>query len=1094
MTQRNLLWLATNGGVFSLAANWSDVTAAPIFAAAPPGAGDTVTMAGSSAAAASAITGGGVAYLANFTGAASLSGGYHFQTLTLGAASMGGILTLGMTGSLTLASGLIASGSVIAAGGKINAMGVTLGAGQSGIGSASAELAAVSGGTIQLGSAVLAASGANLYTDGTGAIEIGTLGGAVAGSVTIDAGFSAAGEGQVAAFGSIVNNGTIAASGGTLEIGAVGGSGMLTIGANACLMLNGRTGGSQKIVFNGANANLAIAAEIDSPAGTVAGFAAGDAIDMLGSPITGAHYTAASASSGTLTLTYAGQVAARLILQGSYGGDVFLTAGDGALGTLITMAPAPSGSGSISPGTVNPDTYSWIAAGSGAWNQAENWRDVTTGASPAAVAPGQNNLVGIIGASTGFSVIGGNARAQSLGITGGVATTGSISAQTLAIGFVSAPLASGTAGTLDILAGSAITAAGAAIADGAISVAGSNALLTIAGTLSLGGGASGVGLPVSVLSAGEGAMVTLGGLTMGGGAGDNVTTDMVSSIEIGTRGGASAGAVTIDAGFTLTGNGTLNAFGKVIDNGSIVAASGGLTLGQVSGAGGLAIAVGATLELRAQTTLGVSFQGSLSTLCFASELDAHIGTISGFQAGDVIDFAQDPISAVNFTNNGGSGGVLTLSYNGQVVTALTLSGNFAGQHFYLLPDAVSGTEIALAANSSTGGSVAQGSSDLLSWSNPVAGAWSRAANWSDLTTGTIATSAPGTQSDVEINGASGGDFVTIGGPGGATTLSLTGNIVFDGAFSVTTLSVGTAASAAAILLQPGGSLAASVAAIDNASISIGTNNAFSVTGTAMLGLASDAIGNATTLSVANHGFSQLAAVNLAGNTVLTSDGSGTLEIGTLGGAAGGAITIDAGAILAGAGSVNSHGVVKDNGTVTAFGGTLIAGSVSGGGVLDIGQNAALALAGADSCPVNFTGAGGELILAGEAFPSGLISGFVAGDMIVLANEQIGSVSYAPSANNTGILSLFYGASLLGNLQLSGNFLQGGFSVATSGTSSAIVFTPASGGVSPGTVSPDQYQWSGAASTDWGVAQNWVDTTQGQNPAAIAPGLNDSVTI
>jgi large repetitive protein len=45
-----------------------------------------------------------------------------------------------------------------------------------------------------------------------------------------------------------------------------------------------------------------------------------------------------------------------------------------------------------------------------------------------------------------------------------------------------------------------------------------------------------------------------------------------------------------------------------------------------------------------------------------------------------------------------------------------------------------------------------------------------------------------------------------------------------------------------------------------------------------------------------------------------------------------------------------------------------------------------------------------------------------------------------------------------------------------------------------TVPIEQYAWTGPIAGSWDVAGNWEDTTANQNPASVAPGSNDSVTI
>jgi hypothetical protein len=735
MVSRAYTWLATNGGAWSLATNWDDLTDGIDPSLTAPGPQDSVTVAGQAGNVATAITGQGTALAAAFLNNVTLQGGFTFGTLSLGAAGGGGLLTLASGTALTAGTAAVVSGSILANGAAIAVAGtLTLGTGQDGV---TGALEATGAARVAVGALVLDGDSTSVYVDPTSSVEIGAVGGATAGALTIDAGSTLSGHGEANAYGALVNNGTIIAQGGALAIGATTGAGQLDIAAGATLILNGATGLGQAVAFTGPQATLALATEFDEPRGTIEGFATGDAIDLLGSPISAATYAATSPAEGVLTLFYGNQIADILTLLGAYTNDVFLTAPDGAGGTLITVAPLSGGGGTASPGTPTPDQYLWTAQDSGAWNSAANWQDLTSGSNPAAIAPGVNDIVTIAAAQAGsFTVIAGPANAASLAVTGDLAMAGTFAIGGLALG----QAATATPGTLDLLPNTSMQASSVTIADGALSLTG-GATLAVAGSITLGGGEAGIGLPVTALSATAGGVITCAGLTLGGGSGDTVATDPTGTIEIGTAGNAATGAVTIDANAALAGNGQVNPFGAIIDNGNIAATGGTLTLGAITGTGTLSIGAAATMVLDASTALPVTFTGAGATLALADERVALAGTITGFAPGDAIDIENDPVTGVSWARSGALT-VVTLYYGATQIAQYDLAGAYTGQRFFLVPDGAGGTDLLTDQNNGGGGGGGQGSTDLLAWAQPGSGAWNRASNWVDVTTGTAATAPP----------------------------------------------------------------------------------------------------------------------------------------------------------------------------------------------------------------------------------------------------------------------------------------------------------------------------------------------------------------
>jgi hypothetical protein len=1093
---RDYVWIATGGGAWSLAANWDDVTDGIDPSQTVPGPQDSVTVSGASGSSVMTLTGQGDVLSADFSGNSIITGSLDIATLTLGDSLSGGLFDVGGGGEVTAGSFTAGSGSVIASGpnSRIDAGTLVLGAGQSGSGAAAADLDATSGGAIQLASLVLDAGSAALYADGNSSIEVGTLGGAALGALTVDAGATLSGQGDANAYGNVVNNGTIAATGGELMTGNLTGTGLLSIGAGAILDLNGRTGAGQAVQFAGAQGTLALAMELNAPQGTITGFAPGDAIDELGSPISAATYVQTKAGLGVLTLWYGNQVAGTLTLVGAYGKDVFLTASDGAGGTLVTVEPdSGGGGGGASGGTTTPDQYLWKPAGGGAWNTATNWQDITAGQNPAQIAPGVNDLVTIaIAQGANFAVITGPANAATLEITGDVGLGGAYAIGALTIGITGAP---GTPGLLDLLPGASMTADSAAIADGGISISGS-ALLEVSGALTLGGGASGVGLPVTALSATAGGTITAASLTMGGGSGDSVTTDPTGVIEIGTAGHAAAGAVTVDAGASLTGNGSVNPFGAVVDNGTITASGGLLTLGSVTGGGQLAIATESGLQLNAGTALPIAFADATGVLAVADERVALTGLISNFAPGDIIDILNDPITGFTTTSTGGNTEV-TLYYGNTAVDQLLLAGTYTvHSHFLLLPDGNNGTDLMVAQGGGSGGGGGQGTSDTLAWAKPGSGSWGKTGNWWDVTTNSAALAPPGAENPVELIGAT-GTYQVIGGPGICAAMACYGDTLLYADFTTGSLTVGGTlngtVTAGSLDVGPTSGATATTASVDGGSLLVdGSGTTLSVAGTVTLGVVNDG-----TLALSNHGTAQLGGLVLGGvaASTVTADATSSVEIGLLRSGASGAVTVDPGYAITGYGVVNPDAAVVDNGTITAQGGTLWLGAVSGTGALSIGGEATLALTQGDAVPIDFTAGGGTLELDGsEETPSGVIAGFAPGDLIVTGSSTVGSIAYTPGAGDIGTLTLYSGGQVAGTLLLAGNFSGETFTLTPDGAGSAIGLQAQNGGPSQGTTTPDDYVWTGAAGTLWNTAANWSDITAGQTSADIAPGSQDLDTI
>ena len=148
------------------------------------------------------------------------------------------------------------------------------------------------------------------------------------------------------------------------------------------------------------------------------------------------------------------------------------------------------------------DSYLWLGAASGSWNDASNWQDVTEGA-PATVAPGVNDFVTIDAAAGGATtVITGTGASASLTLTGGTTLLdGQFSTGQLDL--------TGAGPSLDLDAGDTLSVSGALATVG---YSGSPEINVDGGVLTVGGDVSFAGS----LSVGLGGSMTVGGDIVGG--------------------------------------------------------------------------------------------------------------------------------------------------------------------------------------------------------------------------------------------------------------------------------------------------------------------------------------------------------------------------------------------------------------------------------------------------------------------------------------------------------------------------------------------------------------------------------------------------
>src|SRR5262249_28360393 len=150
--------------------------------------------------------------------------------------------------------------------------------------------------------------------------------------------------------------------------------------------------------------------------------------------------------------------------------------------------------------------------------------------------------------------------------------------------------------------------------------------------------------------------------------------------------------------------------------------------------------------------------------------------------------------------------------------------------------------------------------------------------------------------------------------------------------------------------------------------------------------------------------------------------------------------------------------------------------------------------------ISFLGSNDALTIFGSALTA--TNAFVP-VLIGLNNSDVidyeGTVTSAtPGTFNgtTTTLTLFDGAATVATLTLQGDYSSNSF-IPIALSSGVTQISELSGGdtatAPAGTASADNYVWATVAGS-WDVAANWNDTTAGQNPANVAPGINDNVTI
>ncbi len=1105
------LWNGDDGTDWGTAANWTDVTTGQTPAAAPPGAANAVTVAYDYGIP-TAITGSGASASLTLEGSTDLEGQFTTGTLSqmgfYSALDLDPGATLGVSGNAA-----VGENSTIYVEGAGAAMTVagTISLGDSYGNSGALDLAdrgaVTAGGLSNL-------AGCSVSVDQTSSLEIGATNDAAAGSFTIDTGATAALRSSYIIAPTLTVNGMLttgstSSGSSTIETDALAGDG--TIELSGTLTVTGENGlgiaGGQGLSLAfGAGADVLVlsTSSLDSAqafAPTITGFASGDVIEWNG-PLSGVSF-----AGGTLSLLNGATTAASLTLSGSYAHQSFVSVPVGDDNSEIVVIGA--GDTKTAPaGTVPPDSYTWNGAVSGSWDSAANWTDTTLGADPASVAPGANDAVTInaLGVNPGSSdglttVISGKGNAAALTLTGTTLLDGKFSATNLTIG----ALFDFSPNGLLLQAGNTLTIAGGAAVqgNGAVSVAGAGALFSVGGALTF-GSSNGFNYSSSTLSVADGGAVSLAGLLEY--SETFITIDQTSSLEIGAADDATAGAFTLDQGCTATINGGISASTLVL-NGTLIADNAQLSASAISGSGEIQIDNSLSFGSAPSWSggVGIDFVGTDSSLQIGqASLNAQLQftpALSGFVGGDLIDWISGGLTSVSY-----AAGTLSLIAGTGTLATLTLTGNYKHQTFMLLPGNSSTDEIVVVgAGDTKTAPPGTASPDNYTWAGGSVGSWDVAANWQDTSTGSgPAAVAPGANDSVTLGSEGFGQNTdVISGAGDAASLTLNDSVLLAGKFSTGSLALGAPPYATTLYLEASDTLSVSGAADlgSDGTISVAGAGAVFTAGTLDLSYLQYLDFFPATIVASGGAVVRVDAIAGGGDATLSVDQTSSIEVGARGHAALGAVTVDRGVSFDLTGTIEAPSLVL-NGNIIANGLVISAGTLSGNGTIEIGSTLDLSpgdqnrLAGGSALTIGFSGANQMLKILTTALDSSLnfepiISGFGADDAIELDSQVTGATFSA------GTLTLTDNGITVGTLHLAGNFHGLSFLAVPNGYDDSEILVVGQGDTKTapaGTASPDSYLWNSPLAGSWDAGANWTDTSTGDDPAAVAPGANDSVTI
>lgn len=329
-------------------------------------------------------------------------------------------------------------------------------------------------------------------------------------------------------------------------------------------------------------------------------------------------------------------------------------------------------------------TFIWQTGSSGAWSVPGNWMDASTGDNPALVAPVAGDVVSFANA-TDAETVTGPGQAASLHVETGLDLNGSYDI-----------------GTVSMFGGVVTLSGGAVLNAGSLLQTGGNLVLTGAGTALLVGGTLTL-VPIvfgphsfssGTITLADSATLQVGALDGGGYLQptlslppEQIAIDPTASFEIGTAGSAAAGAMTVDAGETVSLPGDLQA--NMVNNGSLVLstlAHAPQITGSITGSGHISVVQGLTNGLPGL----FSFSGGVGageTITPSGAVFISIptpvnfaGTIAGFGGATQTIALPASITSVHYAS-----GAVTLFAGTVEAGTIAFAGSYDASAFTLTP-------------------------------------------------------------------------------------------------------------------------------------------------------------------------------------------------------------------------------------------------------------------------------------------------------------------------------------------------------------------------------------------------------------------------
>ena len=381
-------WIGATSGDWNTPTNWADVTTGQTPAVVVPGSLDIVTIANGT------VTGGGDSASLAFLGTDTVLGELNTGTMAVGSASAS--VTLDIDAGATISAITATDAGTISTSGSSAAL-ITSGQLQLGFSSNAGILSATDGALVQASNLVFSTEAFSQITvDGSSTIEIGNLGGATTGALTIDSGQRLSGPGSV--FGNLIVNGAVSSdelilghpvaySGGegpssfqgTEFTSVLSGTGTVNVEANGTISLQEpvtasgltlRLGGSANLIIGGSiaagntidlsgNSNTLTIDDqwylVEHPAqqvgqspfytggpppvdATINDFSTSDALAFIDDPLLGTTITAAFYAGGVLTLLDGTVGVSAFNLVGDYDGKSFIVGAPNNSQQIITVA------------------------------------------------------------------------------------------------------------------------------------------------------------------------------------------------------------------------------------------------------------------------------------------------------------------------------------------------------------------------------------------------------------------------------------------------------------------------------------------------------------------------------------------------------------------------------------------------------------------------------------------------------------------------------------------------------------------------------------------------------------------------------------